>query len=112
MARDDFDQFDVDGFHAESVAAEVGQLVVGEADDVLLARLDKLFFGQVGVLHVVEVEEDVLPVRIAHQEAVVVILEEELEGARHLHQIGVHWLHLGAALDVDAGDVVYSDEGP
>ncbi len=37
-----------------------------------------------GVLHIVQVEEYILGISVAYQEAIVVILEEELEGPSDL----------------------------
>jgi hypothetical protein len=43
--------------------------------------------------HVIEVEEDIFPILISYQEAIIVIFEEELQGPGHLHQLWIYCLH-------------------
>lgn len=60
--------------------------------------MEELVLAQVGVLHVVEVEEYVLSVAVAHEEPVVVTFIEELESSRDLYSVNGlvrDWLLLG-----------------
>lgn len=97
----DLNQLYVYGLHAQPVPAEVGQLVVGKPDHIVLSGTYQLLLSQLRVLHVVQVEEHIFTVGVTNQEPIIIIFKEELDGASDLNQVRVDGL-----TDDGSGDVV------
>ena len=74
----DIQELNVNGFVAHVILAIVLDQSVGDVDDVSTFGLSQGLFSKLSSLHVIEVIEDVLAIRVIDDEAVVFALKEEL----------------------------------
>jgi hypothetical protein len=78
----DIQELNVNSFVAHVILAIVLDQSVGDVDDVSTFGLSQSLFSKLSSLHVIEVIEDVLAIRVIDDEAIVFTLKEELYSSK------------------------------
>lgn len=91
MKGNDFQQFNVDRLHAQSIPTKVSQFIVSKSDYIVVSRSQQLLFSQLSVPHIIEMEEDIFAICFPQQKAIVIVFKQKLKSPCHFYMIWIDW---------------------